>query len=134
MQKQSSKLLGGQREFTYDGETIVRLFWLKPKRLTTQSERVRIELSMAADAIDTIEPFSAASSDNLHANQLCADLQKLVDQDDLLDCTIMATKDNREIKVCGIFCKILFSPAMHADYRPRVCFFACDRRFFVKCS
>ena len=28
MQKQSSKLLGGQEEFTYDGETIVGLFWL----------------------------------------------------------------------------------------------------------
>ena len=59
---------------------------------------------MAADALYSSQSFSTAAIERFHDTQLCEDLKKLVDLDHLLDCTIMATKDKREIKVGGIFC------------------------------
>ena len=104
MQKQSSQLLGIQREFTYDGETIVGLMWITPSTPVPQSRQVRIELSMAADATDTSQVSSTAAMERFHKDQLCEDLQKLANQESLFDCTILATKDKREIKVCDFFC------------------------------
>ena len=109
------------------------LFWIWAPTPVPQSMSVRIELSMTAGALDTSQLFSAASSEDLHVNQPCADLQKLIVQEELLDCTLMATKDKREIKVCGIFCKFIFSPAMHVEFRHCVRFFAYARQFSVVC-
>ena len=99
-------------------------------RFVPQSATFRVELSMKADTIDKIEPFSAALSEHFHATQLCEDLQKLVEQDNFLDCTIMSTKDNHEIKVCDFLLNYLL--LTHINFRHCVRFFAYARRFSVE--
>ena len=101
--------------------------------LVPQSAKVRIELSMAAGALDTSRSSSTAAIERFRDTQLCEDLKKLVNLDNLLDCAIMATKDKREIKVGGIFCKSLFLLFMYIDFRPRVYFFVVLQSFFA-CS
>ena len=41
----------------------------------------------------------ATSSERFHESKLLKDLQQLTEDDQSLDCTIVATKDKREIKV-----------------------------------
>ena len=104
MQKQSSQLSGCRREFTYDGEKIVGIMWFTPSTPVPQSQRVRIELSTAADALESSRSSSTAAMERFHKDQFCEDLQKLAIEENWFDCTIMATKDKREIKVCDFFC------------------------------
>ena len=85
-------------ELTYADNRFCEIAHVSPGD-TTKVLRLQVELTMATKKSEPSQMPVATSLERFDENKLLKDLQQLANDDQSLDCTIVATKDYQEIKL-----------------------------------